>query len=55
LRKDQIITFITASSYEDLSEEYCQFLEVYEITGISSSLIYLFIYKRLKLQLSGFG
>jgi hypothetical protein len=55
LRKHQITTFITASSYEDRSEEYCQFLEVFEVTGTSSSLIYLFIYKKLKLKFSGFG
>jgi len=55
LRKHQITTFITASSYEALSQENCQFLEVFEITGTSSSLIDLFIYKKLKLQFSGFG
>jgi hypothetical protein len=52
LRKHQITTFITASSYEALVQE---FLEVFEITGTSSSLIDLFIYKSLKLQFSGFG
>jgi hypothetical protein len=50
LRKHRITTFITASSYEALSQENCQFLEVFEITGTSSSLIYLFIYKKLKLH-----
>jgi len=33
----------------------CQFLEVFEITGTSTSLNYLIIYKKLKLQFSGFG
>jgi hypothetical protein len=46
LRKHQITTFLNASSYEALSQENCQFLEVFEITGTSSSLIYLFIYKK---------
>jgi len=55
LRKHQITAFITASSYEALSQENCQFLEVFEITGTSSSLIDLFIYKKPKLQFSGFG
>jgi hypothetical protein len=55
LREHQITTFITASSYEALLQENCQFLEAFEITGTSSTLIYLFIYKQLKLQFSGFG
>jgi hypothetical protein len=36
-------------------QENCQFLEIFEITGNNSSLIDLFIYKKLKLQFSGFG
>jgi hypothetical protein len=46
LRKHQITTFLNASSYEALSQENCQFLELFEITGTSSSLIYFFIYKK---------
>jgi hypothetical protein len=46
LRRHRITAFLNASSYEALLKENCQFLQLFEMTGTSSSLIYLFIYKK---------